>query len=187
MDHGHGPSGRDTHDLTDPDLQPARSRPSRSRQTREVRSTSNSKGGTTWFLASSRLWEATLSTREPLWEQVAKARNAASVNLEGGGKSFAPEYTLAGALAELVLVAERYPEIKADQGFTRLQIQLTEIEDLIARSRQYYNDAVLRLHDLALQLPGSLIVPLTRGDLPEYFHAEDPARFAPTVQSREPD
>lgn len=89
---------------------------------------------------------------------------------------------LEGVLSRLLLVAENYPQLKADQSFRDLQYELAGTENRIAVERQRYNDS-LRVYNTAVrQFPGSLVASL-KGLDPKtaYFEAEQPARSAPKV------
>ena len=84
--------------------------------------------------------------RETL-EAVTKARNVAVQASSSGAGAAAigkAEGELSGALARLMVVVERYPDLKANQNFLALQEELTSTENKISFSRQYYNDSVMR-------------------------------------------
>ena len=51
---------------------------------------------------------------------------------------------LTGALSRLLVVAERYPELKANANFMSLQNDLRDLESKIAISRQFYNDTAMK-------------------------------------------
>lgn len=61
---------------------------------------------------------------------------------------------LADALKSIFAVAENYPELKASENFRVLQEELSGIENKIAYSRQFYNDAVLRYNNTITTIPG---------------------------------
>ena len=69
---------------------------------------------------------------------VAKARSGISSS-NGMEDKFSHENALHGWLKSLFAVAEQYPELKADSGFLKLQAQLHDIEEDIAKSRERYN------------------------------------------------
>ncbi len=69
----------------------------------------------------------------------------------------------------LLALAERYPELDADQAFRRLHAQLTVTEDRIALARSFYNDNVMHLHDRAGGLPGRPVAWLFDLDLEAGF------------------
>jgi LemA protein len=89
---------------------------------------------------------------------------------------------LEGALARLLLVAENYPQLKADQGFRDLQVQLEGTENRIAVERQRYNESVRAYNTAVRQFPGSLVAGF-RGFAPSdaYFEATKGAAEAPKV------
>ena len=49
---------------------------------------------------------------------------------------------LTGALGRLIAVAEAYPDLKANQNFLQLQAELADLENKIAASRRFFNNAV---------------------------------------------
>jgi LemA protein len=89
---------------------------------------------------------------------------------------------LEGSLARLLLVAERYPELKASQNFRDLQYELSGTENRIAVERQRYNDAVRAYNTGIRQFPGSLVAGM-RGFTADttYFEAVAGAKEAPKV------
>jgi LemA protein len=89
---------------------------------------------------------------------------------------------LQGALSRLLLVAENYPMLKADQGFRDLQVQLEGTENRISVERQRYNESVRAYNTAVRQFPGSLIAGL-RGFAPSdaYFESSQGAAAAPKV------
>jgi len=58
-----------------------------------------------------------------------------------GGQA-AAESMLSQALGKLFALAEAYPELKANENFLQLQDQLADVENKIAASRRFYNNAV---------------------------------------------
>ena len=72
-------------------------------------------------------------------------------------------------LSRLLAVAEQYPELKADGNFRLLQHQLTEIEQKIALSRQFYNDAVMLYNRLVQLFPSNLVASLFSFTARPYF------------------
>lgn len=73
-------------------------------------------------------------------------------------KAFAAAETgLAGVLSKLMMVAERYPELKADRQMARVSEELTSTENRIAFARQAYNDAVTEYNTRRELFPSSLV------------------------------
>jgi hypothetical protein len=60
-------------------------------------------------------------------------------------------------LRQVLAVAERYPQLAADQSFLRLQRELADTETRIAASRTFYNDSVTLLRDRSQSFPGVLV------------------------------
>jgi LemA protein len=69
----------------------------------------------------------------------------------------AGERQLDGALGRLMLVAEAYPELKADRTMAQLTEELTSTENRVAFARQAYNDAVMAYNNRREVFPSSLI------------------------------
>ncbi|NKE66521.1 LemA family protein [Ramlibacter sp. RBP-2] len=69
----------------------------------------------------------------------------------------AAEGTLGSALGRLMVVAEAYPQLKADQTMRELSEELTSTENRVGFARQAYNDAVLDFNNGTGQFPANLI------------------------------
>lgn len=74
-------------------------------------------------------------------EAVVQARNAA-VSAQGPAQQAAAENALSGALRQLFALSEAYPNLKANENFQQLQAELTDLENKIAASRRFFNNAV---------------------------------------------
>lgn len=94
---------------------------------------------------------------------------------------------LEGTLARLLLVAENYPQLKADQNFRDLQVQLEGTENRITVERQRYNEAIRAYNTAVRQFPGNIVARLV-GFAPSdaYFEAASAAKEAPRVDFRQP-
>jgi LemA protein len=122
--------------------------------------------------------------RETL-EAVTKARNVA-VQASSAGAGVAErgkaEGELSGALARLMVVVERYPDLKANQNFLALQEELTSTENKISFSRQYYNDSVMRYNNQTQVFPSNIIASMFSFKASEFFEVTAEAeREAPKV------
>jgi LemA protein len=122
--------------------------------------------------------------RETL-EAVTKARNVAVQASSGGAGAAAigkAEGELSGALARLMVVVERYPDLKANQNFLALQEELTSTENKISFSRQYYNDSVMRYNNQTQVFPSNILAGMFGFKASEFFQvAADAEREAPKV------
>ena len=93
------------------------------------------------------------------------------------------EEKLSHSLANIFAVAEGYPDLKANQNFSELQAELSEIEDQIQLARRYYNGTVRNLNIQVESFPGNIIASLFKFTRAEFFEIEDPAdRTVPEVR-----
>lgn len=90
---------------------------------------------------------------------------------------------MGGALSRLLLVAERYPDLKASQNFLTLQSQLEGTENRLAVERMRYNQAVQFFNSYQRTVFGSLFTKLRGLTEPlVYFEAEEGAKQKPEVE-----
>jgi LemA protein len=89
---------------------------------------------------------------------------------------------LSSALSRLMVVVERYPDLKANQSFLDLQNQLEGTENRINVARQRYNEAVELFNGSIRKFPESLTNKLLLHlQKKEYFKAEETAKAVPKV------
>jgi len=117
-------------------------------------------------------------------EAVTKARNLAQqLSSSGAGERAKAEGELSSALARLLAVAEKYPDLKANQNFLALQEELASTENKISFSRQFYNDSVLRYNNQTQMFPSNVVAGMTGFKAGEFFEVPGAAeREAPTVK-----
>lgn len=89
-------------------------------------------------------------------EAVTAARNAA-VSADGPAAQAQAENLLTGALRQLFALSEAYPDLKANQNFLSLQSELSDLENKIAASRRFFNNAVQEYNTAIEQFPAVLI------------------------------
>ena len=82
------------------------------------------------------------------------------------------ENMLTGALRSLFAVAEAYPELKANTNFLQLQAELTDTENKISFSRQFYNDTVQMLNTKIELFPTNLIAGMLGFTKADYFNLD---------------
>ncbi len=93
------------------------------------------------------------------------------------------ENNLNNALIRLLAVAERYPELKANQSFLQLQDQLSLIESDIEKSRRYYNGTVRENNILVDTFPSNIIAGMFKFTKSLFFELENESEKAvPSVQ-----
>lgn len=83
---------------------------------------------------------------------------------------------LTGALKTLFAVAEAYPELKANENFLKLQEELTNTENRIAFSRQFYNDIVMRYNMAQEKIPAALVAKVMGLTPSEYYPVPEEER-----------
>ena len=88
-------------------------------------------------------------------DEVVKARNAA-VAAQGPAQQAAAENVLSGALRQLFALSEAYPNLKANENFQALQAELTDIENKVAASRRFFNNAVQEYNTSIQRFPANL-------------------------------
>jgi len=90
---------------------------------------------------------------------------------------------LSGALSRLMVVVEKYPDLKANQNFMDLQKQLEGTENRINVARERYNEAVQTFNTSIRTFPNSLTNSmLLHLQLKEAFKAEEGAKTAPKIK-----
>jgi len=100
-------------------------------------------------------------------DEVVKARNAA-VAAQGPAQQAAAENMLSGALRQLFALSENYPNLKANANFQQLQAELTDLENKIAASRRFFNNAVQEYNTGIQRFPAALFAS-TFGFAPQSF------------------
>lgn len=117
-------------------------------------------------------------------EEVTRMRNTAASLAQAGPtqQRAEAETALSGAIRNLMVSVEAYPQLQANQNFLELQRQLTETEDRIANGRRYYNANVRTLNTQVESVPTNIIANLFHFEKAGYFEVNDEAaRKAPTV------
>jgi LemA protein len=92
------------------------------------------------------------------------------------------EAALSGAVRNLIVSVEAYPDLKSNQNFLELQRQLAETEDRIAAGRRFYNANVRVYNTKVESVPSNLIAGMFHFEKATYFQVDEPAvRQAPDV------
>ena len=89
---------------------------------------------------------------------------------------------LSSALSRLMLVVERYPDLKANQNFKELQAQLEGTENRISVERKRFNDTAREYNTLIRKFPNSILSSVFGFERQAYFAAEAGAAKAPKVE-----
>lgn len=89
---------------------------------------------------------------------------------------------LSGALKSLLVTVERYPDLKANENFLKLQDELASTENQILTMRVRFNEAIKPYNTHIKTFPNSILAGLFHFDEKPYFNAEAGAENAPKVQ-----
>ena len=89
---------------------------------------------------------------------------------------------LSGALNRLMVVVEKYPDLKATDNFKQLQAQLEGTENRITLARKDYNDAATIYNKLVRRFPNNMLAGIFGFSVRPQFKAQEGAESAPAVQ-----
>ncbi len=89
---------------------------------------------------------------------------------------------LSSALSRLMVVVERYPDLKANQNFSELQAQLEGTENRIAVERRKFNEVAREYNTYIRQFPASIVANSRGFEKKAYFEAQAGSEKAPEVQ-----
>lgn len=90
--------------------------------------------------------------------------------------------TLGGALQRLMMVTENYPDLKSNQSFQDLRVQLEGAENRIAAERRRYNETVRDFNTYIRQFPANIIAGVAGASPKVPFESVSGASTAPTVK-----
>jgi LemA protein len=125
------------------------------------------------------------SMEKEIFDQFAKARGLYAQAAQTGNVEQAAEAnaTLGGTLSRLLMVQERYPELKANTNFQDMMRQLKDTEDKISFTRQFYNDTVLAYNNKIEVFPNNIVASMFKFEAAQFFEVKDEAqREAPRVK-----
>lgn len=115
--------------------------------------------------------EATKTTIDP-----------SNLNEESMKKFQAAQGELSSALSRLMLVIERYPDLKANQNFSELQAQLEGTENRISVERKRFNETAQSYNTYIRSFPTNILAGMFGFQPKAYFSAESGAEKAPEVE-----
>ena len=116
-----------------------------------------------------------------LFENIAEARTKYFQQKGIGGKIKAAN-ALEGVLSRLLMLQERYPVLKANESFLKLQDSLEGTENRIAVERKRYNDAVQLLNTFVRTFFGKFFASMAGVEKAEYYEVPEAEREVPKVK-----
>jgi len=108
--------------------------------------------------------------------------SAENLNAETFQKFQSAQDGLSSALSRLMVVMERYPDLKANQNFRDLQAQLEGTENRIAVERRKFNEATRKYNTYIKKFPKNIIAGMFDFEKKPYFKAEEKAKEVPKVE-----
>ncbi len=113
-----------------------------------------------------------------IFEQFALARQTAAGCLANGDVKGlgAAEGTLAALMPRINMVAEQYPELKADTSFVNLQNQLVSIENQVSDRREFYNASATNWNAAIQMIPTSIVAGMKGAMRKDLFEVTDPVQ-----------
>ena len=103
-----------------------------------------------------------------LFENITRLR-AQGINATTVKNQEVAEVRLTKAIDNLFVVAENYPELKANQNFLELQREIAKVEHDLQRARRYYNGSVRNYNILIEQFPSNLVANAASHKQRDYF------------------
>ncbi|HEY7661229.1 MAG TPA: LemA family protein [Actinomycetota bacterium] len=116
------------------------------------------------------------------FENVTRARAAATAATGSPAAQAAAEGPLVAALRQLLAVAEAYPDLKANQNFLALQQELANTEDRLQTARRFYNANVRDYNERVKQFPSGVVASMFNFEEEEYFEVDEALREAGAPQ-----
>lgn len=115
-----------------------------------------------------------------VFENVTKARSML-MKADSPADKASADNMLTGALKSLFAVAEAYPDLKASDNFKDLQDELSDTEDKVSYSRQFYNSNVLAYNTKIQTFPATVIAAQFGFKSYEFFEAKEEEKSTPKV------
>ncbi len=130
--------------------------------------------------------EAVVNARSRVGQVVAPQGAPGGSNLPNDPNAMeqfaAAQQGLSNALSRLLVVVERYPELKSNQNFLELQSQLEGTENRIAVERQRYNQAAQQFNTAIRRFPASIVASMSGFKGKAYFHGVPGSAQPPAVE-----
>lgn len=125
------------------------------------------------------------SHEKEIWDAFAEARGSYTRATQSDSVEAAAQanQSLGAALSRLLVVQEKYPELKANANFQTMMNDLKECEDKIQYARQFYNDVALKYNNKVEMFPSNIIANIFKFKNAEFFEVtEQTHKEAPQVK-----
>ena len=126
------------------------------------------------------------STLEGVVEARAKATQVTvdptNITPEALAQFQSAQSNVSSALSRLLVSVEAYPDLKANENFKDLQIQLEGTENRIATARTRFNESAQEFNTLIRKFPNNVVANMSDFSVKPYFKADEGAEKAPKVE-----
>jgi len=109
-------------------------------------------------------------------ERVIELRNRCAAHADASATAQREEQELVDNLKRVLVLAEDYPQLKADQHFLKLQQELVNTEDRIQAARRFYNGNVRDYRNKCESFPSNIVASMFGFKPAEYFDVEPAVR-----------
>ena len=127
--------------------------------------------------------------KQTLTDVISARAKATSVNIDPSNLTMASmqqfqqaQAGLSSALSKLMVVVEKYPDLKANQNFLELQAQLEGTENRITNERRKFNDATKIYNVFIKKFPENIYASIFGFEEKPYFKAQEGSEKAPVVE-----
>lgn len=112
---------------------------------------------------------------EKTLKEIVEARNnfASAEGVQGKAEA---NNVLSNSLKSIFALSEAYPDLKANENFNSLQVELSGTEDKIAYARQFYNDTVQMYNTAIMSFPANIIAGMLGFKEESFFEVTDEAQ-----------
>jgi LemA protein len=115
-------------------------------------------------------------------ERVIELRNRCAAQTGSSPEEQRDEQELVNTLKQVLVLAENYPQLKADQHFLKLQNELVNTEDRIQAARRFYNGNVRDYRNKCESFPSNIVASLFGFKPAQYFDVEPATRELPQTR-----
>ena len=123
--------------------------------------------------------EGVIEARSKATQVTVNPENLSPESLEKFNKA---QGELSSALGRLLMIAENYPDLKANENFRDLQAQLEGTENRITTERMKFNESARGYNTMIRKFPNNILASIFNFETKGYFQAQEGAATAPKVE-----